>query len=140
LLKCPATAVAGDFYEFLPLDENRIGVLLADVTGHGVPAALIAAMIKVAMQSVIDCAADPGEVLRRLNRILSPQLSGRLVPAAYLLLDSENRTALYAGADHPPLVHLHLAFSPYPSNSNLSNLTYHIYVYGGSTWRSRYSA
>jgi len=102
----PMTAIAGDFYEFLPLDENRIGVLLADVTGHGVPAALIAAMIKVAVQSVTDCAGDPGEVLRRLNRIMSPELSGQLVSASYLLLDTQNGTALYSAAGHPPLVHL----------------------------------
>ena len=66
---CPMTAVAGDFYEFIPVDQNRIGFLLADVTGHGVPAALIAAMIKVAMQSVVSCAHDPREVLRGLNRV-----------------------------------------------------------------------
>ena len=48
----PMTAVAGDFYEFIPVDQNRVGFLVADVSGHGVPAALIASMIKVAMQSV----------------------------------------------------------------------------------------
>ena len=42
------TAVAGDFYEFLELGRRRLGVLVADVSGHGVPAALIASMVKVA--------------------------------------------------------------------------------------------
>jgi sigma-B regulation protein RsbU (phosphoserine phosphatase) len=51
----PMTAVAGDFYEFVPSDGKRIGFLVADVTGHGVPAALIASMIKVATQSVEAC-------------------------------------------------------------------------------------
>jgi sigma-B regulation protein RsbU (phosphoserine phosphatase) len=60
---CPMTAVAGDFYEFIPVDEHRVGFLVADVSGHGVPAALIAAMIKVAMQSLVHCAHRPGEVL-----------------------------------------------------------------------------
>ena len=46
----PMTAVAGDFYDFIPIDQNRVGFLIADVSGHGVPAALIAAMIKVAMK------------------------------------------------------------------------------------------
>jgi sigma-B regulation protein RsbU (phosphoserine phosphatase) len=50
---CPMTAVAGDFYWFIGVDPNRGGFLVADVSGHGVPAALIASMIKVAMQSVV---------------------------------------------------------------------------------------
>jgi sigma-B regulation protein RsbU (phosphoserine phosphatase) len=100
----PMEAVAGDFYEFVAVDENRTGILVADVTGHGVPAALIAAMIKVAMQSVMHCANDPGEVLRGLNRILSPQLGAHLVSAAYLWLDTENRVGTYSAAGHPPLL------------------------------------
>jgi sigma-B regulation protein RsbU (phosphoserine phosphatase) len=102
---CPMEAVAGDFYEFIAVDENRTGILVADVTGHGVPAALIAAMIKVAMQSVMHCAQAPGEVLRELNRILSPQLRAQLVSAAYLWLDTENRVGSYSAAGHPPLLH-----------------------------------
>jgi sigma-B regulation protein RsbU (phosphoserine phosphatase) len=101
----PMTAIAGDFYEFVFADSYRTGVLLADVTGHGIPAALIAAMIKVAMGSVLDCAPHPGEVLRNLNRILAPQLRAQLVSAAYLWLDTENRVARYSAAGHPPLLH-----------------------------------
>ena len=100
----PMTAVAGDFYEFIPIDPQRIGFLVADVTGHGVPAALIGSMIKVAMQSVLPCAHDPREVLRRLNRILFSQLHDQLVSAAYLWLDTEKRKALYSAAGHPPLL------------------------------------
>lgn len=43
----PMTAVAGDYYDFLEIDEDRLGVLVADVSGHGVPAALLASMVKV---------------------------------------------------------------------------------------------
>jgi sigma-B regulation protein RsbU (phosphoserine phosphatase) len=100
----PMTAVAGDFYEFIPLDENRVGILVADVSGHGVPAALIAAMIKVALQSVVPCAHDPREVLRGLNRILSGQLHDQFVTAAYLFVDIHNGNALYSAAGHPPLI------------------------------------
>ncbi len=99
-----ATAVAGDFYEFVPIDRRRVGFLIADVSGHGVAAALIAAMIKVAMQSLVSCAKDPGEVLRGLNRILTGQLRGQLVSAAYLLLDTELGRASYSAAGHPPLL------------------------------------
>jgi hypothetical protein len=96
------TAVAGDFYEFIPVDQNRVGVLVADVSGHGVPAALIEAMIKVAMQSVASCAREPREGLRGL--ILSGQLRGQLISAAYLWLDTETGKALYSAAGHPPLL------------------------------------
>ncbi len=101
----PMTAVAGDFYQFVPIDEHRIGFLVADVSGHGVPAALIASMIKVAMHSVDGCAAhDPAEVLRRLRNTLSSELRGQFVSAAYLWIDSETRTARYSAAGHPPLL------------------------------------
>jgi sigma-B regulation protein RsbU (phosphoserine phosphatase) len=99
----PMTAVAGDFYEFIPVDQKRVGILVADVSGHGVPAALIASMIKVAMQTVIPCAHDPQAVLSGLNRVLSAQ-RGQFVSAAYLWLDAENRKALYSAAGHPPLL------------------------------------
>jgi sigma-B regulation protein RsbU (phosphoserine phosphatase) len=100
----PMTAVAGDFYEFLPGDANRLGFFVADVSGHGVPAALIAAMIKVALQSAASCASDPPEVLRRLNRILFGQLRGMLISAGYLWMDTEKGEALYSAAGHPPLL------------------------------------
>ena len=100
----PMTAVAGDFYEFVPIDQHRMGFLIADVSGHGVPAALIAAMIKVAMQSAALYADDPGAVLSALNRSLSGQLRGQFVSASYLLIDRKNGNALYSAAGHPPLL------------------------------------
>jgi phosphoserine phosphatase RsbU/P len=100
----PMTAVAGDFYEFLPVDDHRTGFLVADVSGHGVPAALIASMIKVAAQSVNGSASDPAEVLRRLGGILSSHLRGQFVSAAYLWIDTEGRCARYSAAGHPPLL------------------------------------
>jgi len=100
----PMTAVAGDFYDFIAVDQNRAGFLVADVCGHGVPAALIASMIKVAVQTVVGCANDPGAVMRGLNRVLSRLLRGQLTSAAYLWLDTENRRAEYSAAGHPPLL------------------------------------
>jgi len=101
---CPMTAVAGDFYWFIAVDPHRAGFLVADVSGHGVPAALIASMIKVAMQSVVTCADDPPSVLRGVERTLSGQLRGQFVSAAYLWLDTGNHKALYSAAGHPPLL------------------------------------
>ena len=101
----PMSAVAGDFYQFIPVDPHRLGMLVADVTGHGVPAALVSSMIKVAMQSVIRLASDPGEVLQSLNRILSPELRGQLISAAYLWIDTIGAYARYSAAGHPPLLY-----------------------------------
>jgi sigma-B regulation protein RsbU (phosphoserine phosphatase) len=100
----PMTAVAGDFYEFIPIDQDHVGFLVADVSGHGVPAALVSAMIKVAMQSLLYCAQEPGEVLRGLNRILTSQQRGKLISAGYLWVDLEAGKALYSAAGHPPLL------------------------------------
>ncbi len=100
----PMTAVAGDFYEFLTIDEQRVGFLIADVSGHGVPAALIAAMVKVAASSLDGCANDPAEFLRRLGNTLSSNLRGQLVTAAYLWIDVASRIVRYSAAGHPPLL------------------------------------
>jgi sigma-B regulation protein RsbU (phosphoserine phosphatase) len=100
----PMTAVAGDFYQFVPVDANHLGILVADVSGHGIPAALISTMIKVAMQSVAACAHDPAQVLTGLNRALTSETHGQLASAAYLWIDTESRKALYSAAGHPPLL------------------------------------
>jgi phosphoserine phosphatase RsbU/P len=100
----PISAVAGDFYDFLPLDENHIGVLVADVTGHGVPAALIASMLKVAFASQSPHADDPARVLAGLNRALCGKFEEHFVTAAYVFIDCRAATLRYAGAGHPPLL------------------------------------
>jgi sigma-B regulation protein RsbU (phosphoserine phosphatase) len=98
------TAVAGDFYDFLLPGENRIGILIADVSGHGVPAALIASMVKVAISAQLHCADDPAQVLSGMNRVLCGKMQGQFVSAAYLYLDTENWRLRYAAAGHPPLL------------------------------------
>jgi sigma-B regulation protein RsbU (phosphoserine phosphatase) len=101
----PMSAVAGDFYQFIRLDNHHLGILIADVSGHGIPAALISSMIKVALQSVAIHADDPAQVLGGLNRILSSEAQGQLVSAAYVWIDTQNRNALYSAAGHPPLLY-----------------------------------
>jgi serine phosphatase RsbU (regulator of sigma subunit) len=100
----PMSAVAGDFYDFLPVDSARVGILVADVSGHGVPAALIASMLKVAFAGQAEHAADPARVLAGLNRALCGKFEEHFVTAGYLFVDIENKVARYAGAGHPPLL------------------------------------
>ena len=100
----PMTAVAGDFYQFVRSDNDHLGILVADVSGHGIPAALISSMIKVAMRSVAVFAHDPAQVLGGLNRILWSEAHGQFASAAYVWIDTENRNALYSAAGHPPLL------------------------------------
>ncbi len=100
----PMSAVAGDFYDFLPVDEKHLGVLVADVTGHGIPAALIASMLKVAFAGQASHAHDPARVLTGLNRALCGKFEEHFVTAAYLFVDLENRLLRYSAAGHPPLL------------------------------------
>lgn len=100
----PMSAVAGDFYDFLVVDDKRIGVLIADVTGHGVPAALIASMLKVAFAAQFAHADDPARVLTGLNRALCGKFEEHFVTAAYLFADLDKNILRYSAAGHPPLL------------------------------------
>jgi sigma-B regulation protein RsbU (phosphoserine phosphatase) len=100
----PMTSVAGDFYDFLPMDEKRFGALVADVSGHGVPAALVASMLKIALGAQAPHASDPARVLAGLNEALCGKFATHFVTAAYLFVDMEKGTIDYAGAGHPPLI------------------------------------
>jgi sigma-B regulation protein RsbU (phosphoserine phosphatase) len=100
----PMTAVAGDFYDFLQLDTQRLGILVADVSGHGVPAALIASMVKVALAAQRERADSPAAVLAGLNQALHGHLAGQYVTAAYLFVDVRSRLIRYGAAGHPPML------------------------------------
>jgi phosphoserine phosphatase RsbU/P len=100
----PMTAVAGDFYDFLAGGQGGVGILVADVTGHGVPAALVASMVKVTVSAQAGQAADPAPVIAALNQMICRQAQGQFTTAGYLYVDVESRTALYSGAGHPPLL------------------------------------
>jgi serine phosphatase RsbU (regulator of sigma subunit) len=100
----PMTSVAGDFYDFIVLDDRHIGILVADVSGHGMPAALIASMLKIALSAEAAHVADPARVLLGLNQALCGKFQHHFVTAAYLYLDMEKQTLTYAGAGHPPLL------------------------------------
>jgi sigma-B regulation protein RsbU (phosphoserine phosphatase) len=98
------TSVAGDFYDFIVADDTQAGLLIADVSGHGVPAALIASMVKVAATSQRANAADPARLLAGMNAVLCGNTQDQFVTAAYLHLDSQSRDLRYSAAGHPPML------------------------------------
>src|SRR6516165_3143065 len=100
----PMSSVAGDFYDFIVVDERHVGILIADVFGHGLPSALIASMLQSAFAAQSAHASDPVRVLSELNRALFGKFRSHFVTAAYLFLDLEKRAVNYAGAGHPPVL------------------------------------
>jgi len=100
----PMRSVAGDFYDFLVVDDKHLGILIADVSGHGLPSALIASMLQSALAWQCPHASDPGQVLAGLNRSINGKFERHFVTAAYLFVDLENGTMKYSGAAHPPLL------------------------------------
>jgi phosphoserine phosphatase RsbU/P len=100
----PMTSVAGDFYDFIMVDEKHMGILVADVSGHGLPSALIASMLKVALAAQSPHAFDPARVLAGLNQSLCGKFQCHFVTAAYVFVDMEKNFMSYAGAGHPPLL------------------------------------
>ncbi len=105
----PMRAVAGDFYDFLMFRPGCLGIVVADVTGHGVPAALVASMVKVAVSAHIDVGAEPGKVIAGLNSTLCRQAQGQYATAVYVFLDQARRMGCYSAAGHPPLLLWHRA-------------------------------
>ena len=98
----PAASVAGDFYDLL-LDSGCLGALVADVSGHGVPAALSASMMKVALKTQRERMNAPADMLAALNTVLNGSLHGQFITAAYVFFDPAQRSLRYAGAGHPPI-------------------------------------
>jgi serine phosphatase RsbU (regulator of sigma subunit) len=100
----PMTEVAGDIYDFFEVDNQRLGILIADVSGHGVPAALIASMVKGAFRAQIETIDKPDRVLEGMNRILEGQLGRNYITAGCAFIDTGKRYLSYAAAGHPPLL------------------------------------
>ena len=98
----PMTAVAGDLYDFTAVRPGSIGILVADVAGHGVPAALVASMVKIAVSTQTGRHGEPAKVIAGLNSILCHEAHGQYATAVYVYFDEANRVARYSAAAHPP--------------------------------------
>jgi serine phosphatase RsbU (regulator of sigma subunit)/anti-sigma regulatory factor (Ser/Thr protein kinase) len=103
----PARAVGGDFYDFIPLPGDRIGVVVGDVTGKGVPAALLMARTQSVLRSEAPHLVSPSLVLERANEILLPEMPARMfVTCLYMVVEPATGRVAYANAGHNlPVVH-----------------------------------
>ena len=98
----PMSAVAGDIYDVIEIGPATIGILVADVMGHGMPAALVASMVKLAFSVQRADARDPARVLESMNTILCGQVQSSYVTAIYAVVNGETGQITVANAGHPP--------------------------------------
>ena len=103
----PAREVGGDYYDFLPLDDQRVGVLIADVSGKGTSAALYMAELKGLVLSLSEIHTSPRDLLIAANRIIANHLDARsFITMTYAVIDLRARTMTYARAGHTPLIYV----------------------------------
>ena len=97
----PAREVGGDFYDFLELEDGRLGLVVGDATGHGVPAALVMSTTCGMLRAVALSVDSPGEVLARVNEALSARIPPSMfVTCFYAILEPKSGRLLYANAGH----------------------------------------
>lgn len=107
----PAGSVAGDWFDFIDLGEDRYGIALADVSGKGMPAALLMSATRALLRSIAPLSPSPSDTLSRLNRALIEDFpAGKFVTMIYAVLDRRARRLTLASAGHlQPLVINHKA-------------------------------
>ena len=101
----PAQRAGGDYYDFFPLPDGKWGIFIADVSGHGTPAAVFMAVTHCIAHTLPGPAAPPGSVLAHLNRHLAERytsISEAFVTAFYGVYDPRERVFIYANAGHNP--------------------------------------
>lgn len=101
----PATDIGGDFVEIL-VKENEVGLFLCDVSGHGIPAAMIASMTKVSLEIWNDMLDKPALAAEKIRKSLLSSLSGHFLSAFFVYLKPNEKILRIANAGHLPLLHL----------------------------------
>ena len=96
-----STSVSGDFYDFIPLNETQIGLVLGDVKGNGIPAALLMVMIRTALRLLCHEEDTPASILKRINDLVVRDTEADLFATmVYGILDIANATFTYANGGH----------------------------------------
>jgi sigma-B regulation protein RsbU (phosphoserine phosphatase) len=100
-LSIPARAVGGDWYDFIPFPDGRWGLVLADVSGKGMAAALLMSATRGILRSLAEACCTPAEVLTKLNGLLVEDFpAGRFVTLVYAVLDPVTHSVTFASAGH----------------------------------------
>ncbi len=100
-----AIAVGGDYYDYLPLGHGRVGLVIADVSGKGVPAALLMASLQASVRSLFPTALDPGTLNASVNNALFRASSAARYATAFVAsFDTETRRLSYSNAGHLPAI------------------------------------
>jgi len=106
----PAREVSGDFYDFIPNPNGTLGLVIADVTDKGMPAALFMALTRSVLRASLDQAASPAEGVAKANRVIcSDSTSTMPVTLFYSQLDLEKAELTYVNAGHNPPIHFNAA-------------------------------
>ena len=99
----PAREVGGDFYDFLEFEDGRVGLVVGDATGKGMPAALVMATTRGMLRAVVQSVESPGEVLARVNEALVAEIPPNMfVTCLYVILETKSGSLRYANAGHDP--------------------------------------
>lgn len=106
----PAQQVSGDYFDYIQVDDDHLGVVIADVSGKGVPASLIMAICRSALRAEARASQSPAEVLRKVNRQLYPDIKEDMfISMAYLILDLKNSGATLSRGGHDAPLHYRAA-------------------------------
>ncbi len=104
----PADQTGGDCYDYVPLHDGRLGLLMADVTGHGVGPALIASECRALVRALAATSSDPASILAKANELIHPDLDGGRFATTFLgALDASQHVVEYLSAGHGPILHYH---------------------------------
>jgi phosphoserine phosphatase len=104
----PAESVSGDYYDVLKFPDGRTGLVIADVSGHGVGPSLIMASARAMLRVMAEAGSEPNEILSLLSETIYPDLQENLfITFLIIALDAERNELVFANAGHGPVLHYH---------------------------------
>jgi phosphoserine phosphatase RsbU/P len=106
----PAESVSGDYYDVIPLPDGRLGLIVADVSGHGVGPSLLMASVRAMIHVLARMSSDPSQIVSRLAEMIAPDLDeGRFLTFLLVALDPTTHQLTYCNAGHGPALLYHRA-------------------------------
>jgi len=103
----PAKEVGGDYYDFIPIDENHLGIVIGDVSGKGLPAAIYMTFTKGIMQAFVKDGLSPAAALSKANHLIYGAIAKEtFISMIYAVLNLSDKSITFASAGHVPLLHI----------------------------------